>query len=204
MYTSNILPTGKFRHSTLNLHIIIPMYIYSCIWKHTYIYRWIPAISCQLATWIFAAETLSFSARKSFSTSRSRPGKSHGPRVKWVTTHVWMSHGTCMNESWHTHDFGAQSVFNFAQSRWNESWVTYEYVMSHGPHIIESWHTYEWVMAHMCMHHDVRMNESWHTYMRVVAHKWMSHGPHIIESWHTYEWFMAHVYESRGTQMNES
>ena len=44
-----------------------------------------------------------------------------------VMTHIWMSHGTHMNESWHTY-----------------VWVMAHISMSHGTHMNESWHTYEW------------------------------------------------------------
>ena len=47
----------------------------------------------------------------------------------WIT-HIWMSHGTRMNESWHTYE-----------------WVMAHVWMSHGTRMNESWHTYEWVMS---------------------------------------------------------
>ena len=61
-----------------------------------------------------------------------------GYKCVLVMPHIWMSHGTHMNESW---------------PHMNASWRTYEWVMahicmSHDAHVNESWHTYKWVMAH--------------------------------------------------------
>jgi len=47
-----------------------------------------------------------------------------------VTAHIWMSHGTHMNELWHTYE-----------------WVISNIWMSHSTHMNESCHTCEWVMA---------------------------------------------------------
>ena len=86
-----------------------------------------------------------------------------------------MSHGTHVNESWHTCE-----------------WVMAHMWMSHGTQVNESWHTYEWVMAHVWMRHGTHMKESWHTYERVTAHIWTNYGTHMNELWHTYKWVMVH------------
>jgi len=49
----------------------------------------------------------------------------------WVTSHIWMSHVTHMNESRHTCE-----------------WATSHIGMSHVTHMHESRQTYEWVMSH--------------------------------------------------------
>jgi len=113
----------------------------------------------------------------------------------------WMSHGTHMNESWHT-----------------DEWVMHDFVMvvlshrrmSHGIHTNESWHVGGWVMAHRWMrqawsHYGrviTRKNVSWHMHEWVIAHTWMSHGTHMNESWHIDERVMACWWMSHGTQMN--
>jgi len=67
---------------------------------------------------------------------------------EWAIQHTCMSHGTCMNESWHTHEWV------MAQHKWvmSHTW------RSHDTHINESWHMYEWVTAQ-------HMNESCHTHL---------------------------------------
>ena len=57
---------------------------------------------------------------------------------EWITAHVWMSHGTYMNESRHTYEW---------------VWVTSHIWMSHGTYMNESRHIYEWVSAHIWMSH---------------------------------------------------
>jgi len=55
----------------------------------------------------------------------------------WVMAHIWMSHGTHMNESWHTYE-----------------WVMAHIWMSHGTHTYESrcivTHSYVTWLIHMC------------------------------------------------------
>jgi len=80
---------------------------------------------------------------------------------------IWMSHGTHVNESWHTYE-----------------WVMAHIWTSHGAHMNVSWRTYQRVMAHIWMWHGTRMNESWHTYEWAMAHIniWMSHGTYMNAS----------------------
>ena len=131
-------------------------------------------------------------------TNRSNPS----PPYQQVMSHIWMSHGTHMNELWHTYE-----------------WVMAHIWMSHGTRMNESWHTYEWVMAHIWMSHGTHMTESWHTYEWVMAHVWrnrtpykrvtsliwmshgMSHGTHMNESWHTYDWVTQHVWVSHAAHV---
>ena len=72
---------------------------------------------------------------------------------EWVTSHIWMSHATHMNESCHTYE-----------------WVMSHIWMSHVTHMNESRHTYEWVTSHIWMRHVTHMNEACHTYEWVTWH----------------------------------
>jgi len=99
-----------------------------------------------------------------------------------------MSHGTHMNESWHTYEW--VMYFKSELKKLKPVW------MSHVTHMTELWHTYEWVVAHIWMSHGTK---EW-----VMAHMWMSHGTHMNESWHTYEWVMAHIWMRHVTRINES
>jgi len=69
--------------------------------------------------------------------------------------HIWLSHGTPMNETWHTYEW-------FMAHEW----------MIHCTHMNESWHR-------SCTH----MNESWRRYEWVMAQTSMSQGTHINESY---------------------
>jgi len=129
------------------------------------------------------------------------------------TTHIWMSNGTRVNESWRQHTVVGASC---------RCAVT---------------HTYECVMhtavgspcrcdTHTWMSHGTHMNESWrqhtvgapcrcvvpHTYEWVMAHAWTSHGDitqwsvcladvlyhtHMNESWHTRERVMETAHSGR-------
>ena len=96
--------------------------------------------------------------------------------------HLWMSHGTHMNESLHTYEGVMAHIWMSHSTHMNESWYT---------HMNGSWHTYTWVMSQVWMRHGTRMNESCHEYECVMAHVWMSHVTNMIASWHTYEWVMS-------------
>jgi hypothetical protein len=71
----------------------------------------------------------------------------HQVGADWVTLDMSMSHGTHMNESWHTCE-----------------WVMAHIWLSHVRHVNESWHTYEWVMRLVCKSHVTHVNESRDTY----------------------------------------
>jgi len=58
----------------------------------------------------------------------------------WVTAHIWMSHITPMNDSYHTYE-----------------WVISLIWMSYITHMNESYHTYEWVTSHIWMSHIINM-----------------------------------------------
>jgi len=63
------------------------------------------------------------------SSSRQKP-------IQWVICHVWMSHGTHMNEPLHAYE-----------------WVMSRMWMSHVTHMNESWHAYKWVMSRIWTSH---------------------------------------------------
>ena len=74
---------------------------------------------------------------------------------KWVMSHIWMSHVTHTNESYHIDE--------------RKHFIDY---LSCVTHINESCHTYEWVMSHIWMSHVTHMNESCHTHEWVISHRW--------------------------------
>ena len=95
---------------------------------------------------------------------------SDGTYESW---HTFMSHGTHLNDSRHTHE-----------------WVMLCIWMSHVTHTEKSRHTYEWVTPHIWMSHVAHMMESCHAYEYVMPHVWMSPITHMNESYHTCEWVM--------------
>jgi len=135
--------------------------------------------------------------------------------TKWVMSHIWFTHVTDMNESYHTPG---------TRRRWRE----YDHI-SHVSHMIQSWHRYDWVMSHTwyssplgrinsyesCLTYNsimyiydwvmshtwyssplgrVRSYESCLTYDVVMSQKCMSHVTHMMQSCHIYE--SCHTYES--------
>ena len=79
--------------------------------------------------------------------------------------HLWTSHVTYVNESWHTYE-----------------WVMSHIWMSHVTHMNESCHIYGWVMSHIWMSHVAHLNESYHIFEYVMPHLWMRHATHMKES----------------------
>jgi len=113
------------------------------------------------------------------------------------TSHVWMSHVTCMNESCHTYE--SVTLHTTCDIP----------CTSHVTHMNESRYTCEWVMSHTWMSHVIHVNESCHTYDSVTPHTTrdmscrFSNTPvtsHDI--WH--EWVMSHVWMSHLTYTNQS
>jgi len=95
-----------------------------------------------------------------------------------VTSHMWISRVSHLNESCHTYE-----------------WVMSHIWMRHVTHMNESCHTYEWVVSYIWMCHFTHvqecgpithMNKSCHTYEWIMSHIWMSHATHMNESWHTH------------------
>jgi len=121
---------------------------------------------------------------------------------EWVMAHIWMSHGTHVNESCHTCEWVMAHIWMSHGTHVNASRHTCAEVMvhirmSHGTHMNESWYTYKWVMAHILV--EVETRNLW-----VMAHIWMSHGSHVNASWHTCECVTAHMCRSHGAYTNES
>jgi len=110
---------------------------------------------------------------------------------KRALTYIWMSHGTHLNESWHT--------FECAMSR-NRCTHTHICIYTRETQFSGDRHVYKWVMAHIWMSHGTHLNESWHTsecamsrnrctqrhpVSRGQTRLSMGHGTHLNESWHT-------------------
>jgi len=129
--------------------------------------------------------------------------------ISYDISHIFMSHGKRIHESWHARNesyrkWATSHIFMSHDTRIHESWHTYSWVMAHifiSPShaclwvmarvYIESWHTYSWVMVHVLMSHGTRIH-------RVIAHH-HGHGTRIHGSWHTYSWIMANESMSHGT-----
>jgi len=108
----------------------------------------------------------------------------HGGSIKYgdftqvcVMAHVWMSHGTRMNES--------RYMYEWVMAHVGMRLGTY---MRHGTYM-------KWKSTHMC--ESCPTLNKWH-------HTWVKHAPHTIESRHTYEWVTSHVWMSHATLKNES
>jgi len=110
--------------------------------------------------------------------------------ARWVTSLIWMSHVTRMNESRHSYEWVMSLVWMSHVTRLNESRHTW---MSHITHMHESRCTHEWVTSHTWISHDTRMNESRHTYEWVTSHIWISHVTHMNNSCHTYQWVASPI-----------
>jgi len=118
--------------------------------------------------------------------------------LKWVMSHIWMSHVTHMNGSCHTMTESCSAyncVWSSRTMTLTRSWhchVTAPVpLVSYVTHMNESCHTYEWVMS-IWMSHVTHMNESC-PYESVMSHIWV--WPRTIsESCHTYEWVVSHTW----------
>ena len=122
-------------------------------------------------------------------------------RLIRVMSHVWISHGPHMNESWHTYEWV------MAQHAWTDSsshevphiWVRSHKRTSHGTRTNESWLTYEWVMAHVRMSHGAICMKR----LLFASTDFSSHeARHVWVMSHVCEWVMAHISMSHGTYMH--
>jgi len=113
----------------------------------------------------------------------------------WVTSRIWMSHVTHMDESCHAY-----------------GWVTSRIWMSHVTHMDESCHAYGWVMSRIWMSHVTHMDESRHANRCIMSRIWMSyvthltalvmcHVTHTEESWCTHVWVMWCIWISHVTHL---
>ena len=103
-------------------------------------------------------------------------------RCMSVMSYIYMSHGTCMSESWHAYIQMSHVIYI------HESWHIHE---CHVIYIHESWQMYEWVLTRVGVPHETRMDESRHTYECVMAHVWMRHGTRMKESWNPHIFSMT-------------
>jgi len=146
--------------------------------------------SCHMCEWVMAHVRMSHVMHKSWRHSKICE---NAPKNEYAISHMWMSHGTHMNESWHTYE-----------------WVIAHIWMSHGTHTDGSCHNES---CHILMRH-ANMNVScliWMThvtytchvsYERLMSrinescHVLMSHVnvdvSHVNESCQ-YEWVMSHM-----------
>ena len=95
-----------------------------------------------------------------------------GPFRMCDMMHIWISHGTHMNELCHTHEWVV---------RINLCDMTQSY-LCHDSFICVTWRSSMWHHSSIWMSHGTNMNESWHTYEWVMAHLWMSRVTHMNES----------------------
>ena len=142
--------------------------------------------------------------------------------VPHINFHIWMSHGTHVNELYrqkkeslpcrsrvtHTRPSHVTRMNDPHQSHvthMNEPCQTYEWTISESCHTCESvmFHvwipTYGWVMSHVCITYITIMSHMWMSRVpRMNSHKWMSHATHKNQSCHAYEWTtseLCHTYK---------
>jgi len=136
--------------------------------------------------------------------------------------HIWINHGTHLNESWHTFKW---AMSHKSMSHGTHEWDMVHKWMSHVTHMqrrdsckfdaqitCSDWSdlrfTYKWVMAHIWMSHVTHMNESCH--MNEVCQ--MNEGAEVRQNARRLiqvcdithmcdKWVMSHVYSSHSTQM---
>jgi len=96
---------------------------------------------------------------------------SHVLEEQWFVLHVWIRHGTHMNESCHTwrNDNETCQTYAHVMSRIWTSHVTHDgMIMSRVTHVDTSRHAYEWVKLNIGISH-VSQKEC------VMSHIWMRH-----------------------------
>jgi hypothetical protein len=101
---------------------------------------------------------------------------------------VWMSHGTHVQESWHTYVCVMQRVCMSHGPRMNESFHTQHSIGTESRHTQHLSRTsslrQSWFGIGAILHeslHTYECVESWHTYEWVMAHIWITHGPHNLQ-----------------------
>jgi len=123
--------------------------------------------------------------------------------IEGVMSHMWMSRGRHMQESWLTH----------ASRRAHCNTHTATHILQHTHcnthcncrgHMQESWRTHACVASHIWMRRVTFMNASCHTYECVVTHVWRHHATHSSESWRTHEGVVPHIWIRRVTHTKES
>ena len=139
-----------------------------------------------------------------------------------VVSHIWMSHVTHTNESFHT------SVQEDTKRKVKRHYVNVGDMTPSNTRHVSFWLIHlrgvrDWFISRVrdssicrTWHfpiHDITYFHVWHdvftcmtrfVYEWVMSHMWMSHVTHMNESCHTYEWVMSRIWMSHVTHMNES
>jgi len=107
-------------------------------------------------------------------------------------SHIWMSHGTHMNESWHTYEWVLSHIWIRHVTHTNESSM---------PRIRASQSSNNWLfipplMSHIWLSHTTHLNASWHTYIP-------NHVTRMQDSRHTCERVMSHVWTRQVCRASE-
>jgi len=200
------------------IHTCIHTYIHVCmhVYIHTYIHRYVyassghGAVEFHIYEWVMSRIPMSHVMSRSHVLPWVMSLCLIGIRVmthgyawhdlsghvtyQWVMSHIWRSHGTYMNESFHAYQWvkwymtyrqlRAESLYHVTHT--HESWVMSRIPMSHvavwscsePPINNESCHAYPWVMSPILMSHVTHTHES--------CDIWMSHVTHTHESCHPY------------------
>ena len=120
---------------------------------------------------------------------------------EWVMSHIWMSHVTHMNESFHTYEWTMSHIWISHVTHMTESCHT---CMNYVTHMNEPYHRNEWVIS--------RMNEAHHTWMRhvkygyamsymnEVCHIWMRHIKYEFVVSRIWIWFPPLFTNSNGAK----
>ena len=119
---------------------------------------------------------------------------------EWVTSHIWMSHVTHMNESWHTYEWVMSHIWMRHRTHMNESWHTWHsHVETRSTwcacvlqcfalccsvlHCVAVYCSVLQNVAVCCTHpKPYTLRHVAHEW--VMAHIWMSHGTHVTPACH--------------------
>jgi len=119
---------------------------------------------------------------------------------EWVMSHMWMSHVTHVNESWHTHKCHAAyylvltlahvSLLSLPLPRafTRVTWLFHMCVMTHlfvchDSFVCVPWFVHMCVMTHSCMCHDSFTCVTWLIHMCVMSHLYVWQDSFICVSW---------------------
>ena len=112
---------------------------------------------------------------------------SHGTHMN-ESWHIWLSHGTHMNESWHM-STTTLSYVGRIHNCLSHSYVTSLIHTCHDPFICDRTHSCVTWLMRMCNDKFLWMRPAW-WHMEESLHIWMSHGTY--ESWHIRMNHMCH------------
>ena len=151
-------------HIYVHIYICICIYIYIHIYSHTHVHT---HTQIPVTSWGSGGFTWELRINNNVRFRWTLYQDVH--TYKWVMSHVWMSHVTHVNESYHTWHVTLLIRVSAHDTRMNESCLMYEWVMSH-----------VW-MSHVSHNtsHDLFVHVyTWHTCEWVISHVWMSHVTH--------------------------